>query len=524
MATGTEGFAAQLASEIWGHRFMDGQRGPEYVLEFMNVLAGTNYTLNADKYKRRKAEGFRRFVFEGDKEGSKNDIVQLEQEKRLLLYKEVGGEDTVMVIREFFRNLEIPLYDGRGNLADRSWYAKTLYPLHESLLFFELRRKKGEKVASYERNFFARGGELYYLMLSYGTEKQPYLRKEIEARMEELLQRNKAIEKIVSKIINVLDNDEETKESDYALLKSIENVNREYPRLPITEHVLFDRFAQEYHQLIHLNLDIFEMFHLLVSLVGFQLIQYMYDRTKKDDNDKLIMFFDCLDGQVGQVLKLSAQSFQENEAMVKEKFEKELKRLLTEKISAIYEANKKLEQWQKDPDELLKVLGLKKVRTGKQRIIKALSQAKSFEELVDDITIIVQETVSPQLKKHYLSIIRGIIRDSGMGGFRAGTNYRYFMTDKFLEMLVLVNIPPQQSMEFAEFLHQIYNKYGFVIGEEHARLSGLYEKSKLNVSYFHKNEQSLREKLKSNGLLIEYSDATAMIRNPYNSVLEKVGL
>lgn len=128
-------------------------------------------------------------------------------------------------------------------------------------------------------------------MLSYGTEKQPYLRKEIEARMEELLQRNKAIEKIVSKIINVLDNDEETKESDYALLKSIENVNREYPRLPITEHVLFDRFAQEYHQLIHLNLDIFEMFHLLVSLVGFQLIQYMYDRTKKDDNDKLIMFF-----------------------------------------------------------------------------------------------------------------------------------------------------------------------------------------------------------------------------------------
>lgn len=74
----------------------------------------------------------------------------------------------------------------------------------------------------------------------------------------------------------------------------------------------------------------------------------------------LLCFFDCLDGQVGQVLKLSAQSFQENEAMVREKFEKELKRLLTEKISAIYEANKKLEQWQKDPDELLKVLGLKK--------------------------------------------------------------------------------------------------------------------------------------------------------------------
>lgn len=518
MATGTEGFAAQLASQIWGHRFMDGQRGPEYVLEFLNVLAGADYTLNADKYKRRKAEGFRKFVFEGDKEGSKNHIVQLGQQERQLLYKEVGGEDKAMVIREFFRNLEIPLYDGRGNLADRSWYAKTLYPLHESLLFFELRKKGKEKYASYERNFFARGGELYYLMLSYGTEKQLKLRKEIEVRMEELLRRNKAIEKIVSKITDILDDDREERESDYSLLRPIENVNREYPRLPITEHNLFDRFAQEYHQLIHLNLDIFEMFHLLTSLIGFQLVQYMYERTKKDDYSRLIMFFDCLDGQVNQILKLSAQSFQENETVVREKFENELRRLLTEKINAIHRTTEKLEQWRKDPGELFEALGLKRIRTGKQRIIKALSKTKSFEEFIEEISIIVQETVSSQLKKHYLSIIRGIVRDSGMGGFRTGTNYRYFMTDKFLEMLVLVNVSPQQSIEFTEFLDKIYHKYGCVIGEEHAKISGLYERSKLNASYFYKNEQSLREKLKSNGLLIEYSDATAMIRNPYNSV------
>jgi hypothetical protein len=522
MSTGTEGFAAQLAAEIWGHRFMDGQRGPEYVLEFLNVLAGADYKLDADKYKRKKAEGFRKFIFEGDKEGSKNDIVKLESDKRKMLYEEVGDKDKVMVIREFFRNLEVPLHDGRGNLADRSWYAKSLYPLHESLLFFEL-RKKG-KTVSYERNFFARGGELYYLMLSYGTTEQLELRKEIEERMRELLQRNKAIEKIVSKITKVLGEDEEVKDSDYGLLKENPDVRREYPKLPITKHRLFDQFAREFHQLIHLNLDVYEMFHLLVSLVGFQLVQYMYERTKENENDRITMFFDCLDGQVNQILKLSAQSFQENEIMVREKFDKELKRLLIEKINTVDGIEKKIDYWKNEPDEFLNLLGLKKMRSGKQRIIKVLAKCQSYEDFIEKISAAIQETVSSQLKRHQLSIVRGIVRDSGMGGFRTGTNYRYFMTDKFLEMLVLVNVPPQHSMEFAEFLNHIYNKYGFIIGEEQARTSGLYETSKLNISYFQKNEQALREKLKSNGLLVEYSDATAMIRNPYDSVGEKVGL
>lgn len=109
-----------------------------------------------------------------------------------------------------------------------------------------------------------------------------------------------------------------------------------------------------------------------------------------------------------------------------------------------------------------------------------------------------------------------------MGGFRVGTNYRYFMTDKFVEMLVLTNVEPQCSVEFSEFLSLIYTKYGFVIGEEQAKISGLYEQSRLNISYFQRNENALREKLKKNGLLIEYSDATAMIKNPYQSIKEKV--
>jgi len=521
MATGTEGFSAQLAAKIWGHRFMDGQRGPEYVLEFLNVLVGTDYQLNADKYKRTKAESFRKFIFEGDKEGSKNGIVELEAGKKEELYKELGDKDRAMVVREFFRNLEVPLYDGKGNLANRSWYAKSLYPLHESLLFFEL-RKKGESI-SYERNFFARGGELYYLMLSYGTEGQDTIRKEIQNRMKELLQKNRSVENIVEKIKDIL-YDIESSDSDDALLKKDPNSSKEYPELPITKHPLFDEFSSEFHQVIHLNLDVYEMFHLLISLVCFQLVRYMYERTKQRDEDKVTMFVDCLDGQVSQILKLSSQSFQQNEIMVREKFDTELSQLFIDKVNEMGDIESKLTTWRNNPDEFFKHFGLGKLRSGKQRIIRLLNKCNTHDEFIEQMSIAIQEAVSSQLKKHQLSIIRGVVRDGGMGGFRTGTNYRYFMTDKFLEMLVLSNVKPQCSIEFSEFLQHIYEKYGFIIGQDQAKISGLYQKSKLNISYFQKNEYAIREKLKKNGLLVEYSDATAMIRNPYHSVREKVSL
>lgn len=82
-----EEFSSQLSAKIWGHRFKDGQRGPEYVLEFLNVLYGTDYQLNADCYFRNKSQNLRKFIFEGVKEGSKRGSAQLDQEKRNFFMK-----------------------------------------------------------------------------------------------------------------------------------------------------------------------------------------------------------------------------------------------------------------------------------------------------------------------------------------------------------------------------------------------------------------------------------------------------
>ncbi|KML44545.1 hypothetical protein VL14_03985 [Cytobacillus firmus] len=509
-----EEFSSQLSAKIWGHRFKDGQRGPEYVLEFLNVMFGTEYCLDSDCYFRNKAVNLRKFIFEGVKEGSKRDIAQLKEEQKISLYEKIQDEEKVEVIREFFRNLEVPLVDGRGREADRSWYARSLYPLHESLLFFEI-RKKGQGI-SYERNFFARGGELYYLMLSYGTTNYPDIRESIQNRIKTLLRKNNSVERIIDSIQDALgDNEIDIKKDTYPLKEN--NDNKEYPQLPVTEHYIFDEFAKEMNNLLNINIDVYEMFKLLTSLISFQLMRYMYERAKVNEGDRIEFFFDCLDGQNSQILKTSSGTFSNNELLIKNKFEDYFGNHFYSIIGDEEHVIEELPKWKENPNEtFITLMGLNKLQSRKKRVINTLMSCNNYKDVTTKLFNTVKEVISDQLKRHQLSIIRTLARDGGIGNFKTGTNYRYTMTDTFLQTLVFVNVKPNDSIEFSEFLNLLYQKYGFVIGEVQARKSGLYERSKLNISYYQKNENSLRTKLKKNGLLVEFSDATAMIRNPYD--------
>ncbi|MGF2616343.1 hypothetical protein FZC84_00990 [Rossellomorea vietnamensis] len=512
-----EEFSTQLSAQIWGHRFKDGQKGPEYVLEFLNVLKGTNYDFSANAYSRVRSTGLRQFIFEGDKEGAKMGVVSLTTEQKDSLYGIVENKDEIHVIRDFFRNLEIPLTDGTGKPANRSWFAKTLYPLHESLLFFELRthhnKNAGTKSYSYERNFFARGGELYFLMLSYGTDNNLELRSNIENRLKTLLNKNKTIENVVYKISSCLN--ELEKDESLAPLKQ-DNSNKEYPTLPTTDDPIFEEFAQEFFRLISLNIDIYEMFELLTSLITFQLGRYMLKRAKLNNEDLVTFFFDCLDAQVGPVQKLSAKSFSDNELLIKNKFENYFIQTFNEKIPSEEFVMENLESWHADPEMLIELLGLNRLsKVRKNKVYKVIQKCDSYDKVMNHLFNVVKEIVSDQLKKHQLNIVRGLTRDGGYGGYRRGSKYRYFMSDTFIQALVYANLQPGKQMEFHSFLEKVYRKYGFIIGEVQAKENGIYEKSKLNVSYFQRNEYALREKLRHNGLLIEFSDATAMIRNPY---------
>ncbi|BBI31149.1 hypothetical protein [Cohnella abietis] len=514
-------FTSQLSAHIWGHRFKEGQRGPEYVLEFLNVLFGASYSLSHEYYHRKRSVGLRKFIFEGVKEGSgSNDILVLKEEEKQKLVQAVQ-ENNVHVLKQFLKNLEVVLYNTTGKEADRSWFARSLYPLHESLLYVEL-RKKGKDL-SFERNFFARGGELYFLMLGHGTDKHINRRKFIENRFQQLLTKNKIIEKVVDKISSAFEEKEPYQDRTCKLRSSSqdENVPALPPSAPQDNEQLFEGFADELERLLLIDLDIYEMFHLLTSLICFQLARYMHERALIVPS-QFTYFFDCLDGINKPITQQAASSFEQHENLIKQKFEHEFEQKVQESLGSSDHIEQQLPLWKADPEIFFEKMGLSQLRSRKGIIETMLLRCNNADDVSGKLKDIVREAVSDQLKKNQLNITRVLSRDGGFATYRRGSasNYRYTISDSFLQMLVFTKVKPKEKMEYNEFLDVLFREYGIVIGVSQAKESGLYEQSRLNVRYFQDNEKALRDKLRHNGLLIEFSDATAMIQNPYASTAE----
>lgn len=536
-------FSSSVSENIWGHRFQSGQRGVEYVLEFLNVIAGTGYKLDEEYYQRKKMINFRQFVFEGQKDGASkkdgNKFVEFSEENKEKLKTELNMTKTDLEdVQVFFRNLKIEHFSVEGKQSNRSWFAETLFPLNESLLFFEVRRKNA--TVDYERNFFARGGELYYLMLTYGTKDNPELRQSIEQKLNRLMKGNKNIQSIVENICECLDekavfekNDDYRKGS--AILQKTENFLKKYPEakkreeptLPLKEKEMYKMMAEDLNALLSANIDIHEIMNMLTSLVCFHIYLYMIDQAslKLPESDTTI-FVDCLDGQNSHIKLLAQNSFKDTERLVKECFDRYTDELI-EKVLPEEKATENIKFWKslgevgKDAEvvdryaRFYEDLTLSKLqKTNKQKLLDALL-AKTTDQAYRLIKQTVRSISANEQAKTQLSILRVLSRDGGFMLSSRGVPSRYIFNDELLSALVFAVLRTKEQMPFQDFKTILYERYNIVIGEYEAQVSGIYEREKINLRSFKQNETQLRSKLRKNGLLEEYSDATALIKNPY---------
>lgn len=540
-----EVFSSLVSERIWGHRFQNGQRGIEYVLEFLNVMAGTNYRLDEDFYQRKKMVNFRQFVFEGQKDGNatKNEqkFVEFSEEQKELLKKELNMTNADLEdVQTFFRNLKVEHFSAEGKKSNRSWYAETLFPLNDSLLFFEVRSKNGS--IEYERNFFARGGELYYLMITYGTRNNLALRQSIEQNLSKLMQGNKNIQAIVQNVCDCLNEsalfgeNDDYKQGAGILQKSPaflrdhpEAAKREEPTLPSKDKEIYTTMAEDLNALLSANIDIHEIMDLLTSLVCFHIYVYMLEQaTLKVPEHENTLFIDCLDGQNSHLKLLAQNSFKDSERLVKECFD----RYTDEFIDQVLPADKAVENinfWRGLGEidtnvevidrysrffEDLKYKSLQKAN--KQKLLDALF-AKTTDQAYRLIKQTMRNIALAEQAKTQLSILRTLSRDGGFMISSRGVPSRYIFNDSLVSALVFAVLRGREQMSFQQFKQVLYKRYNVVIGEYEAQVSGIYEREKINLRSFKQNETQLRSKLRKNGLLEEYSDATALIKNPYKS-------
>jgi hypothetical protein len=103
-----------------------------------------------------------------------------------------------------------------------------------------------------------------------------------------------------------------------------------------------------------------------------------------------------------------------------------------------------------------------------------------------------------------------------------GPNMRLTVSDQVIRYLVLAIVKPGEMVTLDTFLRKLYTNYGIVIREkEYTSHTSIHNNSIEYASYLQQNFDEFIVLLSKNGLLKELSDATAIVKNPYDRVVEE---
>ncbi|GGJ36264.1 hypothetical protein GCM10008938_22970 [Deinococcus roseus] len=545
-----------VSAYIWGHRFRIGQDPMEYLLEFLNVLYGFDYELGRgireNEQQDRKTLGFkkatrlglRRFVFYSEAEKSRHarDDHALQRLLGKLRSSELVKLNPVVTERDAGFD---PVESAKSLLksftaveSNRSWFARALFPAHERLLFWEALRKKGNSkplrddeadlsgdheldhgIEFTAANFFVRGGQLYYLMLSAGTRQDPQLACSITSRLKHLM---KDSQPSIGQLAEFIDRlwQPETDNQDWE-----DEENEEGSKhtgylgwIPEPRTEFFFQMAKDVNKLLHADLDATELLTLFSYLMAFQITQYIYHRSlvqsgKTEDLPKLLI--DLLENSRDSSLRrASAVQFREQESQIRVA----VQRYLQEEVLALFPGGTSLtdniavfmdhleDHYPVPKKELSKHHEALMVRFASVPAPHSMEvQREIFQEKLEDLLM-------NDFNKNFEGIHRKLAKYCGFVAPLVGSPQRYVLQNNLLKTLVYANLGPGKGMEFTDFLEKLYQKYGLVVGLRQARDSGLFERHRLNAEYYEQNQNVLLEKLKNAGLAFEYSDATAMVQ------------
>jgi hypothetical protein len=538
-----------VAAWIWGHRLRLGQHWMEYLLEFLNVLAGFDYALGQGvntgetsdrlEYTRFTRLGLRRFVFYDDWEKTRHPFDDAAREQLEAVLRQLCDGDT--------RTEEDPLTLARTLLLSlsaveesRSWFAKSLFPAHHNLLFWEGLRKGATKfvgrrsadglpphqldegIAFDARNFFARGGEIYYLILSAGTRNDPMRRQAIAERLRTLLTEPNAALGELAAIIDVAWQQQVGQQGNG-------HSNGRLGWIPAPNCPLYALIAEDVATFLQANLDPLETLDLLAHLIGFHLTVYIYHHAHPaalsachSDGScleacRLCLPVDALEGADGGVVRaISMAAFREQEANIIRQAETYIRAQVAAWVQALpanADPRRTLDSEARAHFDLSRLSKANQNAFARRvdALIRRLGANPDRDALAEGYAEALIEVLQQDFDKNFKGVHRKLAKAVGLAAPRKGPGARFVLGDNLLKALTLANIPPGNGMTYDEFLQRLYRRYGLVVGIREAREAGLLERQRVNGEYFERNRAALLDKMKHAGLATEYSDATAVV-------------
>lgn len=486
---------------IWGHRFYNDQTPWLVFLEFLAIFKSRNLEGVALNESRRENthESFtyyiprliplRELIFNNPHIQHIENTGRTDAERwtSWLNQFEVGYDFSYLRDRfgsfarfarvvEFFQTTSIEPY------RQRRWSSRFLFPYGPNCLYADL---PGNINGSPDRRFFARSGELLYLMLNRSG-SGPEISKIIS---DKLLRDDETWNRIVTALLP----------PGYRIDSNAVSSTIGY--LPYEVRPEYSSLADTWLKLLRLDLPGEAILDPLMRLSTIHMLLYMLRRANEEIGDisEPRFVLEIASPRKTTLFELSSENFGAN------------RMLSTRAVRAYVEAAKGDEKWAKAIN----------ARAPGDAVRDYLTDRFAWEP--DDgppsgdpetILVSLRNYAEKRHQQHVAKVHSEWTRQIGLSASRRGTGTWYSPDDSLLKALVMCTVDEGRE-EYHRFLAKLYDRFRLVIGVTEAERA--FGALPTDQNAFMKNTQRLEQRLRTLGLLRRLSDDCAYVENPFRS-------
>jgi hypothetical protein len=497
---------------IWGHRLYDEQTPWLCILEMLCITqsaaninqAFVEEDFNNLKYKSYSRLHLRNILFNNPymEAIAVESLDDSERWQRWMdeINKNVGGIDSpdfsylksrFVSFKDFLEVVKFLQSNAIEGDSNKRWSSKFVFPYGPDCLYEDL-RISGVNTSN-DRRFFARTGELLYLMLcrsGRGREILSHLQKIgiIAGEFTSNDRKGSKWNQLVSFLQPPSEEQDKPRES------------KEPPYLPYPQLPDYERLAEDWLSILDCNLPDYDALPHIVAATGLHLIIYLLNRSHETLAVKQSASFvlEIVAPKKTTIRELSSKAYQENNELPRQAIEYYIR------------GTADLPEWKaclNSHNRMEDAIDFLRERFAWPPKEEELDISGSPESLLNSL----REKAVKRHQQHLAKCHASWTREIGLSSSRGSRRTRYAPTDALLKTLVLTSVPTR--MEFQEFLLNLHDKYGFIIGDRQAE--SIIKSGNADRADFVANAERLERRLASIGLLRRLSDACAYVQNPF---------
>ena len=495
---GSEKISKNAAVNILGNRFHRDQTLYEYLIEFLLIFVSSkneehtegkmqfHNSLDKMAYYVEPRMALKRFVFLDKAKKSKSLEIDVKAYNQLVrMVAEKMDDVDIETAKQIVADIQ-DLYHGYAIIQrNRSWCAQALLPICPEVIFCGVMPAEGKRkklaidmdnmalldtsFSFSQRNFLARGGEVYYLHLLQHLQNEPEKKETLTNLLTAFLTQQKGLSRMANWIQNLWE-----KEMHIDHDKMYEKIAIGY----IPEKAYCGVESNSVNELIHFlscQMNYVKKVELFAYGVMLQIMRMMTVRMGDYLGKRRCAWIVDMKTPANQIVKkLAAKSYRQLENDFVTALNKETDRLWEEGI---------------------------------------ITQEEKLKSLMDGIES------SFQIVKSKGKEMQCIIPAKG-------SNERFSLSEDVIRFLIAAIIEPKGKMPLKMFLDKLYKQYGIIIGPEEYKKEAEWQDNSYDISLanaFEANVNEFQDFLKKTGFLRELSDATSIVVNPYEQVEEVEG-